>query len=385
MSLPILKRREVQFAGAALHSLAPPPEHGALLRSITSGSTGQPVLTLKTDLVQFLWCAFTLREDLWHRRDFSETLAAIRHTRHPDCRPPMGRKLPQWGASTADIIKTGPTIGLSLQATIEEQAEWLLRVRPGYLLTYPSAMRGLTEHFLREGREPPRLKGIKTFGEILESDCRALCERFWQAPIKDMYSTEEVGYIALQCPETNHYHVQAESVLVEILDENDRPCGPGEVGRVVVTTLHNFAMPLVRYDIGDYAEVGDACPCGRGLPLLRRIVGRQRNLLVMPDGRRKWPTVDTSRPDEFPAVLQLQLVQKTLEDLELRVVRPVPFTSDEVQFVNRFLHDCLGYPFRVSIQYVEAIPRSPSGKFEDFICEVSQTPLTSHHLEAQQT
>jgi phenylacetate-coenzyme A ligase PaaK-like adenylate-forming protein len=61
---------------------------------------------------------------------------------------------------------------------------------------------------------------------------------------------------------------------VEVLDEEGRPCAPGETGRVVATSLNNFAMPLIRYETGDTAEVGAPCPCGRGLPVLTRIMGR---------------------------------------------------------------------------------------------------------------
>ena len=84
-----------------------------------------------------------------------------------------------------------------------------------------------------------------------------------------MYSCEEAGYIALQCPQAEHYHCQSESVLVEVLDDEGRPCTPGQVGKVVLTALHNFAMPLIRYENQDYAEVGPPCACGRGLPVKR--------------------------------------------------------------------------------------------------------------------
>jgi phenylacetate-CoA ligase len=73
-------------------------------------------------------------------------------------------------------------------------------------------------------------------------------------------------------------------VLVEILDAQGRPCRPGEIGRVVATPLHNVAMPLLRYELDDYAEVGQACACGRGLPVIRRILGRRQNMLRLPDG-----------------------------------------------------------------------------------------------------
>ena len=76
---------------------------------------------------------------------------------------------------------------------------------------------------------------------------------------------------------------------MEVLDNHGRPCKEGETGRVVLTDLHNFTMPLIRYEIGDYAEVGPPCACGRGLPVLARILGRSRNMLTLPAGDRIWP------------------------------------------------------------------------------------------------
>ena len=78
--------------------------------------------------------------------------------------------------------------------------------------------------------------------------------------------------------------MQAENVLLEIIDAAGNPLPPGNVGRVVITVLHNLAMPLIRYEIGDYAAFGGECTCGRGLPVLERIVGRARNMLRLPDG-----------------------------------------------------------------------------------------------------
>ena len=106
-----------------------------------------------------------------------------------------------------------------------------------------------------------------------------------------MYSAAEAGYLALQCPQQEHYHIQSESALVEVLDEAGNPCRPGETGTMVVTPLHNFAMPLIRYAIGDIAEVGAPCACGRGLPVLARLLGRVRQMLVLPSGARRYGNV----------------------------------------------------------------------------------------------
>src|SRR5208282_3466525 len=141
------------------------------------------------------------------------------------------------------------------------------------------------------------------------------------------YSTVEAGYCALQCPEHEHYHVQSESALVEVLDKAGDPCRPGESGRLVVTSLHNFAMPLIRYDTGDFAEPGGPCSCGRGLPVLDRIVGRVREMLVMPSGARSFPRLRTEKLADIAGVVQFQVVQKSIRDLEVRLVVAPSFAS----------------------------------------------------------
>ena len=177
------------------------------------------------------------------------------------------------GAATDGIVRTGPAYTLSIHSTTDQQAAWLQRCNPEYLLTYPSNVMALMQHSQQHGWRLNK-RARCTFGEIVEPHVRAACQRIWNVPLVDMYSSQEVGYIALECPDRDAYHVQCENVLVEVVDEAGHACQPGEIGRLLVTTLHNFAMPLIRYDIGDYAEVGEACECGRGLPVLKRIVGR---------------------------------------------------------------------------------------------------------------
>ena len=368
LQLPLLTRRDIQHAGQAMYSSALPDGHGAIRTSMTGGSTNQPVVTLATGLTDFFWHALTIRDHLWHKRDLRQSFAAIRYTGKNDALLPMGAMDSNWGAATRGVCETGPAHLLNIRSTIEEQATWLARINPGYILSYPSVLRAIAEKCAPEVRRLTNLKELRTFGEILEPQCRAICEQAFGVKVVDMYSSEEVGYIALQCPDHLHYHVQAENLLVEVVRDDGNPCAPGEIGRVVVSTLHNFAMPLVRYDIGDYAEVGEPCPCGRGLPVLKRILGRQRNLLVMPSGERVWPLFNAGeRPEELPPFYQFQVVQRTREQLEINVVRHAPLTTAEEETVVRYMRQSLGYPFEISIHCVDTIQRSPTGKFEDFI------------------
>ena len=309
--LPVLKRADVQAAGDSLASTQSPESHGKPGVIVTSGSTGRPIRVLTTNLTRFFWRCFTLRDHIWQRRDFSGKLAVIRYQEAGKAEPPRGEHIREWGPGTSTLYRTGPAAILSIRTDTSTQAEWLQREAPAYLLSYPSNLMALAHHFESNGLSLPGLKEVATLGEALGDGLRAAVSRAWGVPLVDMYTSQEIGYIALQCPDNEHYHVQSENVIVEILDENDRPCAPGHSGRVVVTGLHNFAMPLLRYAIGDYAEAGASCSCGRGLPVINRILGRVRNMLVLPGGEQRWPTIRgaqvkcnrTGKPDAVSAAI----------------------------------------------------------------------------------
>ncbi|MDP1717022.1 MAG: hypothetical protein Q8L40_03015, partial [Burkholderiales bacterium] len=256
--IPLLRRSDIQAAGDALLSNALPPAHGRRLAYQSSGSTGQPIKSYGSEITMFFIGALNLRDHLWHGRDLSAKVAAIRSK-------VTAQTHPGWGAATDVAFDTGPLAALDIVTDVEAQLQWLVQQDPVYLLTSPPNALELARLSLATGVRPVNLREVRTFGETLPQDLRMTCRKAWGVPVTDIYSAEEAGAIALQCPEYEHYHVQEENLLVEILDEQGRPCRPGETGRVVITTLHNFAMPLVRYENGDYAEVGGPCPCGRGL------------------------------------------------------------------------------------------------------------------------
>ncbi|HUJ85932.1 MAG TPA: AMP-binding protein [Burkholderiales bacterium] len=362
--LPLLPRRALQLEYDALNSAAVPPEHGALSESRTSGATGSPVRVRKTGLTTLLWNAFTLRDHRWHGRDLRRKLAVIRQGLAPG-------EAPNWGSATAGLVETGPCVMLGPQADIDAQLAWLEREQPAYLLTYPSSVAELARASLARGAALHELREVRTLGESLDPETRTLCREAWGVPLTDVYSAEECGYIALQCPEGEHYHVQAEGVLVEVLDEHGAPCAPGQTGRVALTSLHNFATPLVRYELGDYAEVGEPCACGRGLPVLKRVLGRVRNMLVTADGRRYWPTFGVRSLSEVAPVLQVQCVQKRHDLVEARIVASAPLEAAQEAELRARILSRLPPGIALELSYPARIERSAGGKFEDFVCELS--------------
>lgn len=366
--LPTLNRRDVQDAGNALYTRALDPRFGTASIVQTSGSTGEPVRLLATELDRLFWEAMTMRDHDWHRRDFTGRLASIRA--NVDVSVGSGA-LPDWGAPTSELCLTGPAFALSSNTDFATQVEWLRRHRPQYLYTYPSNLAGLLEHCERQGVDLPGLHQVRTTGETLSQTTRTRCENQFGAGVVDVYSSQECGYLALECPQSGLFHIMSETVLLEVLGPNDVPCREGEIGEVVATVLHNFASPLIRYRMGDHAEVGPPCPCGRGLPTLRRVLGRSRHLVRLPDGTRHWPQVGFYQYRDVAPIRQYQAIQHDLQHVGLRLVVDRPLTSVEEARLRAIVQQGLRHPFDVRFVYYDGrIPTARSGKFEDFICLV---------------
>ncbi|MEZ5616731.1 MAG: phenylacetate--CoA ligase family protein [Rhodocyclaceae bacterium] len=359
-ALPLLTRKTLQSGFESLQSTAVPSGHGAVVQSQSSGSTGMPVRFLQTAVTQFFWNALTVREHLWQQRDFSGKLAAIRIKMKEG-------SWPDWGLPVAALFRTGPGATLNVRTDVERQLAWLVREDPDYLITHASNLHALAELSLKQGVRLPRLRQARTYSEALRPDLRETVRAAWGVQIADGYSCEEAGNIALQCPRHEHYHIQSENLLVEILDEAGRPCAPGETGRVVITTLHNFAMPLIRYELGDYAEVGEPCECGRGLPVLTRILGRRRNMVVLPDGRRHWPSMPSTMWHAVAPIEQFQVTQTGIGSLEVKYVMGRPLSQEEIAGLEQALAERFSHAFDIVWQRVDAIERGQGGKYEDFI------------------
>lgn len=366
-SLPLLSRDQLRQQREQLRCAEIPPTHGAGDEMMTSGSTGSPVVVHTTARVAAVWSAITLRDHLWHGRDASLRNASVRWNKEQIGLAPNGLQSADWGSPFADFYRTGPGYFLNSSSDVRDQMQWLKKVNPGYLISHPSNLRAMLHQIQKQGIELPALRQLRTVGEALDPELRALARETLDLPLVDLYSCQETGYIALQCPRHDHYHVQSENLIVEVLDANNQPCQPGQVGRIVVTSLANYALPLLRYDIGDFAEVGQACDCGRGLPVLRRIQGRVRNLLQLPDGSSRWPNLGFREIMNIAAIDQFQLVQHSFERLEFKLVVASALSGEQEQQIRQVLSRYLQFPGRIEFSYHEKIERGAGGKYEDFV------------------
>jgi phenylacetate-CoA ligase len=363
--MPTLGKPELRALGPRLYARSVPPAQLPFRPVTTSGSTGISVELRTTATTRQLWDALTLREHLWSQRDFSKRLGIIR-SRKKATRETDGLVHPNWGAPVTPLFPSGSSSAIHIGRPVNELAAWLKDFDPHYLLTYPSIMPWLMDHMAEAGDRPQSLREIRFISEPLDQSLERRLAEEWQVKSTDIYSANEVGYIAFRCLEHGALHVQSESVLVEIINDRGQACSAGESGRVVVTSLHNLATPLLRYDIGDYATVGEPCPCGRGLPVISQILGRTRNAALSPDGQRYWPT-KLNRMRTVKTIKQVQYVQTAIDTIEIRAVLSRPLREQERLEMVQKTTEALGYQYKILVVPVTEIPRGAGGKFEEFL------------------
>lgn len=246
----------------------------------------------------------------------------------------------------------------------------LEKFRPKFVMGYTSSLATLADALLQTNlRLSQPVRGVITIAETLTPNRKRLIEEYFRAPIINRYGLREFGsWSAQSCRESpDQFHINTELVVCEILRPDGTPCAPGERGRVVLTDLHNFARPFIRYDTGDLAVAGgEKCACGRGFPLLGAIEGRSLECLRTPSGAEISPTVLGHflfvYRDHVDAVRHYQLVQESADRIRLLIV-PGPAWDDERRAsLQTDLSALLGKEMHLEIQAVAEIPAEKSGK-----------------------
>lgn len=362
---PVLTKSDIQRHADELLVPDHPERLGEIHLAKTSGSTGHPLRAAVSGTSAFFNRALQLRGHLWYGLDLSAKLAVIRSfipdATNPDWQPPFSL-----------AFRTGPLVTLSSLEDFRIQLKWLRDHAPRYLITNNGNLRALIEAGLRHDLAPTSIRIVIGFADLAVPDLSALTAKHWNARYLDVYSCNEIGVIALQCPSDRHFHVQSEHVHLEILRSDGTPCAPGEVGRVVVTDLHNFAMPLIRYELGDQAAFGPPCACGRGLPTLQTLAGRTRDLAIDPTGRRFSVHLNSGIWTDIAPIIQRQIVQTGPGTLEIRYVADRELSDAETGQLRAEIRLALRFDYAVHFVRMTSIPLGPGGKFNEFVSAIDR-------------
>ena len=233
--------------------------------------------------------------------------------------------------------------------------------KPKVIVAYVNALHAFARSLEELKLVPTPPRSIVVGAEKLHSFQRELIEAVFRAPVFETYGSREFMLMAAQCERRQGLHITAENLIVEVVDDTGQPVPDGVEGQVVVTDLHNYAMPFVRYANGDRAIAGGHCDCGRGLPLLSDVTGRQADILTTPDRRRVSGLVFPHLLKDFPAVRRFQVVQERSDTVVLKLEAP-GVTNDALERISSAARSVLGPSVRFSVDPVSEIPLSPSGK-----------------------
>jgi phenylacetate-CoA ligase len=237
-----------------------------------------------------------------------------------------------------------------------EILSWTQRARPKFVVGFVSSLEGFARYLLDQGQRLPGLQGVLTAAEPVSMLTRELVESALTAPLFNTYGSREFMSIGAECGQHDGLHINGENILVEV-------AGPGARGELLVTDLHNYGSPLVRYRIGDVGTLNlEPCGCGRGLPRLRSVDGRVTDQLRLQDGRLVSGLVFPHLIKEFPQIREYQVEQHSLDAVTLRLALDSPWQAGDLERLKGGMTRLLGASMELDIREVDAIPRLASGK-----------------------
>lgn len=204
-----------------------------------------------------------------------------------------------------------------------------------------------------------------SWGDKLFPHYRVAIEQAFGARVHDTYGCTEGLMIAAQCEHLG-YHIMTPHIVLELLDDDGREVEPGQMGRVVATSLDAYRMPLIRYALGDLAArrpETEGCPCGRHLPLLDRVVGRDTDVVRTPGGRFLIVHFFTGIFEFVPEIRQFQVIQDDPDGITIHYIPDHGFSPEVLERLrNRIAAELDSEPFTVRFEHIQQIPPSPSGK-----------------------
>jgi phenylacetate-CoA ligase len=365
--LPILKREDIRNHLSRLISSKYPR---ALLRhGHTSGTTGSPLDFFYDVRMCVVHHVADWRQKYWGGLTYGQPYASL-----------LGRVIvpvkqtapPFWRFNYLNnqlFLSSFHLNEINLPYYFDELKRREIQVIEGY----PSTLYILALYLLKNGRTFP-MKTVLTLSETLFDSQRQAIEQAFACKIFDHYGMAERAVFASECDLHSGHHLNLDYGIVEFLDSEEEPVSEGHLGKIVATSVHNFAMPFIRYETNDASALkSGACVCGRGFPLMDDVATKHESIVTLPDGRLISPSVLTHPFKPMHNIVESQIIQEQLDELVVKVVKRQSYTSDdEVRLVAAF-HERLGNEMKIKVEYVESIPRTRNAKFRWVISKIPPT------------
>jgi len=236
---------------------------------------------------------------------------------------------------------------------------------------YPSTLYYFSQYMKKNSMEFP-LSAIRCAGETIYSFQRSAIEHVFGARIFNFYSSREVPILAHEDSAHDGLYVQAENVFLEVLDDSGNPVFDQE-GEIVVTDLHNYVMPFIRYKIGDRGILSSTTGrSGRGLPLLKAVTGRSFEMINFPNGNTVGGTFWTLILKSEKGIFRFQVIQKRVDLIQIKYCPDDEFKHESIEKITHRIRQYSGENLKIEFEQVSSIPPLPSGKFRYVVSEVKK-------------
>ena len=237
--------------------------------------------------------------------------------------------------------------------------------KPEVIKCFPNSLFIFANFLKKKGVDDIRPRAVSCTGETLHKHQRDLFEEVFQCPVFEKYASFEAGVAACECSEHNGMHMFSDGVFFEFINSDGKPAKLGEIARFIITDLFNYGFPLIRYQIGDVGIYSDkSCPCGSPLPLITKLYGRDRDILIDENGNPKpgYLFVEVFNKNHIPG--QFQVVQEDRDKVVIKVVKKDGYTKLHEKLILDKFNNLLGSNIKVEVDYVDNISREPSGKYK---------------------
>lgn len=247
----------------------------------------------------------------------------------------------------------------------------LERFDPDYFYGYVSMLNQYADFLIKNKLSfSGDLKSIITTSEVLTSDIRKKLEGVWGVRVYNEYGCGELGTIAHEC-EYGNLHVNDENMIIEIYD-GDRKAKAGEVGEIVVTELNNFAMPLIKYRLGDYASISDkSCQCRRGLTIIDNLYGRAYDMIQNKEGRlfhgEFFMYIFEEAKRKGLGIASFQVIQKDIDYFKIKIVPDTGYSKRSEAYIRDYFQNNFSNSATIDFERVSEIKRTKSGKMRVII------------------
>jgi phenylacetate-CoA ligase len=357
VKLPVLTKDAIRNSERSLLTARRP--RVGWLNGHTSGTTGSP-LSVWYDRTTCIWTnAVDSRHKLWVGIRDTDWLGLLLGR---VIVPPTDHRPPFWRVNRVHRQVWFSSFHLN-DRNLPEYVREMRRRQLRFLEGYPSTLFILAEYLLRVGERLP-LEAVITSSETLHPIQRDTIEQAFECQLFDFYALAERVVYAGECAEHAGKHLAEEYGFAEVVDDENNPLPAGEMGYLVGTSLHNTAMPLLRYRTGDVTSLeNERCACGRSSRRLTGVATKAEDIVITPDGRKISPSVLTHPFKPFPQITKSQIIQESLTFIRVRVVPSSQFGQHEENLLLAGLKARLGEGIRIELDRVSDIPQEPSGKY----------------------